>query len=98
MDRRAAWHYHAAVVCDRHVAGCAARLAGRATLDALGHAATMGAACDSVLSTGAYPDVSAGLPDPAAADLRRLYCRRDPIALDWLRLGCRVARAAASTV
>src|SRR5689334_10266895 len=98
MDRRTAWHYHAVVVCDRHVAGCAARLAWRTALDALDDAATLGTACDPVLSAGPDPDVPAGLADSVAADLWRLYRRRYSIALDKLRVGCRIACVAPGVV
>ena len=56
----------------RHVAGGAARVARRAALDALADAAAMGAACHPVLPARPDPDVPAGLPGAAAADLRRL--------------------------
>src|SRR5690349_16200409 len=98
MDCGTARHHDAAVVCDRYVAWCAARLARCATLDALDHAAAMGAACDSVLSARSDPHIPVGLPDPVAADLRWLYRRRDSVVFDWLRMGCCIARAAAGVV
>ena len=64
----------------RHAAGCAAGLARRAALDALADAAALGAACHPVLPAGPDPDVPAGVPVPAAADLRRLHRRRDAVA------------------
>ncbi len=67
---------HAAFVRYRHVSGRAAGLAARAALDALLHAAVMGAARDPVLSAGPDPDVSAGVPVAIAADLRRIFAGR----------------------
>ena len=64
--------YDAAVVRHRHAAGRAACLARRTTLDALADAAVMGAACHTIFPPWPHPDVSAGLPAAAAADLRRL--------------------------
>ena len=65
-------HHHAAVVRHRHLAGRVAGVAGGAALDALADAAVMGTARDPVLPARPDPDVPAGVPVAAAADLRRL--------------------------
>ncbi len=78
----------------RHAAGRAARLAWCAALDALADAAVMGAACHSVLSARPDPDVPAGIPGAAAADLRRLHRRarsrrfRSGSCGTWCRTRC----------
>src|SRR6516225_8389808 len=58
-------------------------------------AAALGVARDPVLSARADPDLSAGLPAPAVADLRWLFGRRRSRAQLGLRLGRVPARAAA---
>ena len=67
---------HAVLVRRRHAAGRAAGVARSAALAAMAHAAAMGAARHPVLPARPGADVAAGVPVPAAADLRRLQRRR----------------------
>ena len=90
LDDRLARPHHAVLVRRRHHSGRAARLARSAALDALAHAAVMGAARHPVLSARAGADVSVRVPVPVAADLRRLQRRREP----GMDLDIRARRAA----
>src|SRR5439155_21444409 len=74
------------------------RLAQSAALDVVADAALMGVARDPVLSAWPDPDLPAGLPAPAIADLRRLFARRRALFQLAFRLGCDPARAAAGLV
>src|SRR5690349_2044974 len=97
LDLGPARHDDAALFRDRLVSRRSPRLARRAALDALADAAALGVARDPFLSARPDPDVSARLPDPALADLRRLFRRRGPnlqLAFYNRRLAARaVARA-----
>ena len=82
VDDRVARPDHAVLVRRRHDPRRIAGVARGAALDALAHAAVMGAARHPVLPARAGADVSVRVPVPVAADLRRLQRRREP-GLTW---------------
>ena len=93
-----AWADDAVLLRRRHYTWRAARLAGRAALDAMADAAVMGAACHPVLPAWPGVDVPVRLPVPMAADLRRLQRRRQSGAELGLRAGRAAPRGAAGAV
>src|SRR5215467_11486502 len=95
MDRRLARHNDTPFLYHRHFARSSACVAARTSLDAVANAAALGVACDPVLFARADPDLPAGLPAAAVADLRRLLRRCCSGAQLAFRLGCVSARAIA---